>query len=55
MEQVNNLPNIQYKKREKSECFNYTGISLLSTAYKILATAINKRLKTCAEDLLSQE
>jgi len=46
MEQVNNLPNIQYKKGEKSECLNYKGISLLNTAYKTLATAINNRLKT---------
>ena len=44
-----------YKKGEKSEHSNYRGISLLNTAYKILATAINNILKTCAEDLLSQE
>jgi len=44
-----------YKKREKSECSNYRGISLLNTAYKILATVINSRLTTYAEDLLSQE
>ena len=44
-----------YKKGEKSECSNYRGISLLNTAYKILATATNNRLKTYAEDLLSQE
>ena len=46
-----------YKKEEKSECSNYRGISLLNTAYKILATAINNGLKTYkyAEDLLSPE
>ena len=44
-----------YKKGEKSECSNYRGISLLNTAYKILATVINNRLKIYAEDLLSQE
>ena len=42
-------------KKVKFECSNYRGISLLNTAYKILATAINNRLKTYAEDLLSQE
>ena len=44
-----------YKKGEKSECSNHRGISFLNTAYKILATAINIRLKTYAEDFLSQE
>ena len=43
------------KKEEKSECSNYREISLLNTTYKILATAINNRLKMYAEDLLSQE
>jgi len=44
-----------YKKEEKSECSNYRGISLLNTAYKILVTVINNRLKVYAEDFLSQE
>jgi sorting nexin-29 len=44
-----------YKKGEKFECSNYRGISLLNTAYKILATVINNKLTTYAEDLLSQE
>jgi len=44
-----------YKKGEKYECSTHRGISLLNTAYKILATAINTRLKTYAEDLLRQE
>jgi hypothetical protein len=44
-----------YKKGENSECSIYRGISLLNTAYKILATVINNRLTTYAEDLLSQE
>jgi sorting nexin-29 len=43
-----------YKKGEKSECSNYRGMSLLNTAYKILAT-LNNRLKVYAEDLLCQE
>jgi sorting nexin-29 len=44
-----------YKKGEKSGCSNYRGISLLNTAYKILATVIINRLTTYAEGLLSQE
>ena len=36
-----------YKEGEKTECFNYRGILFLNTAYKILATVINNRLKTC--------
>jgi sorting nexin-29 len=44
-----------HKKGEKSECSNYRGISLLNTTYKILATAINNRLKTYADDLFSEE
>jgi len=44
-----------YKKREKSEYSNYRGITLLNITYEILATAINNRLKTYAEDLLCQE
>jgi hypothetical protein len=44
-----------YKKGKKSECSKYRGISLLNTVYKILATVINNRLTTYAEDLLSQE
>jgi len=44
-----------YKKGGKPECSNYRGISLLNTTHKILATAINTRLKTYADDLLSEE
>ena len=44
-----------YKKGKKSERSNYRGISLLNTAYTILATVINNRLKVYAEDLPSQE
>jgi len=44
-----------YKKGEKIECSNYMGISLLNTVYKTLATAINNRLKTFEEYLLSHE
>jgi hypothetical protein len=42
-----------YTKGEKYECSNYRGISLLSIAHKILATVINNRITTYAEDLLS--
>ena len=44
-----------YKKGEKSECSNYRGNSLLNIAYKIIATVINNRLTTYAENLLRQE
>jgi len=44
-----------YEKGEKSECSNYRGISLLNTAYKVLAAVINNRLTTYTEDLLSHE
>ena len=35
-----------YKKGAKSECSIYRAISLLNTVHKILATAINNRLKS---------
>jgi hypothetical protein len=44
-----------YKKGEKFECSNYRGTLIFNTACKILATAINNRLETYAEGLLSQE
>lgn len=40
------------KKGDKADCGNYHGISLLSTAGKILARIANNRLKPVAETIL---
>jgi hypothetical protein len=34
----------KYKKGDKSECWNYHGISLLSTSYKVLSNILLSRL-----------
>jgi hypothetical protein len=39
----------QCKKREKSVCSNYRGISLLATASKIYAAILKDKLKITAE------
>ena len=40
-----------YKKGEKTDCSNYGGISLLSTAYKILSNILLSRLTLYAEEI----
>ena len=43
-----------YKKGDRSDCGNYPGISLLSTAGKILAKILLKRLQNIAEVILPE-
>ena len=43
-----------YKKGDRSNCGNYRGISLLSTAGKILAKFLLKKLQTIAEVILPE-
>ena len=40
-----------YKKDDKTECCNYSGISLLPTAYKILFNILLSRLTPYAEEI----
>jgi hypothetical protein len=40
------------KKRDKTECSNYKGISLLSTSYKILSDIILARLTPYANEII---
>ena len=41
-----------YKKGDKTDCSNYTGISLLSTMYKILSNILLSRLTPYAEEII---
>jgi hypothetical protein len=40
-----------YKKGDKTDCNNYRGLSLLSTAYKILSKIIQARLTLCVNEI----
>lgn len=40
---------IHIQKRDKMECANYRGISLLNTACKVLMIVLMEKLKQCAE------
>ena len=48
------IVTIYKKKGDKSDCGNYRGISLLSTAGKILARILNNRLRPLAEAALPE-
>jgi hypothetical protein len=41
-----------YKKGDKTDCSNYRGVSLLSTAYKILPNILLSRLTPYAEEII---
>ena len=41
-----------YKKGDKTDCSNYTGISLVSTTYKILSNIVLPRLTPQAEEII---
>jgi len=45
---------IYKNRRDKQQCKNYRGISLLCTGYKILTTVINNRLKKYIEYIIGQ-
>jgi len=40
-----------YKKGDKTDCSNYTGISLLSTTYRILSNILLSRLTPYADEI----
>jgi hypothetical protein len=44
-----------HEKGTKSKCENYRGITLLPTAYKLLANIIKKRLNKYLEDEMVEE
>jgi hypothetical protein len=41
-----------YKKRDKTDCSNYRGFSLLSTTYKILSNILLSKLTPYAEQMI---
>jgi len=43
---------IYYKKGDKTDCSNYSGISLLPTTYKILSNILRSRLTAYAEEIV---
>jgi hypothetical protein len=43
-----------YKKRDKLECMNYRGITLLCTAYKVFANILRNRLEPITERIIRE-
>jgi hypothetical protein len=48
---INNI----YKKGDKSQCTNYTGISLLNSVYKICISILKAKLQPMQENVLTDE
>jgi hypothetical protein len=44
-----------HKQETKSKCENYSGITLLSTAYKLFANIIKNRINVYLEDEIVEE
>jgi sorting nexin-29 len=49
------LLSLYLKNENKNECFNYRGISLLNTGYKVYTKIINACVQTITEVLLLQD